>query len=243
VGRLDRYGMDARIKSGHDDGGSGSAEAESSLDPAPAFQDSSEKTMKLYYFPGTCAMASHIVLNELGADAEFVQVDRQSRRTPDGTDYHSISPNGYVPALQLDGGEVLLENAAILPYIGDLRPDAGWMPASGLPRYRVLEWLGFVNTELHGNYKPLFSGLDGVRDYYLERLATRYAKVEKALGKGDFLTGERPSVADAYLYVVSRWADHVGFDLSPYPALQSFMRRMGERPAVRKTLAEEGFDA
>src|SRR5690348_9945945 len=99
--------------------------------------------------PGSCAMASHIVLNELGVPAEFAKVVRDTRKTEDGEDYFTVNPNGYVPALRLDDGSVMKENAAILPYIGELKPEAGWMPAKGPDRYRTLEWLGYVNSEIH----------------------------------------------------------------------------------------------
>lgn len=196
--------------------------------------------MKLYYMPGTCALAAHIVLNELEVPAEFVKVERDTRKTEDGEDYYSINPNGYVPALRLDDGSVLTENAAILPYIGDLKPASGFMPRPGMDRYRTVEWLGYVNSELHGCYKPLFMKLDpdGV---WLKRLSQRYKRVEEALGKHPFLMGDAPTIADAYLYVVTRWADRVKLDLSPFPNVQKFMQRMGERPAVQKSLKEQGL--
>jgi glutathione S-transferase len=196
--------------------------------------------MKLYHMPGTCALAAHIVLNELGVPAEFVAVARDTRKTADGEDYYGVNPNGYVPALRLDDGSVLTENAAILPYIGDLKPDSGFMPRPGPARYRAVEWLGYVNSELHANYKPLFMNQDP-DGFWMKRLAQRYKRVEDALGKNAFLTGDRPTIADAYLYVVTRWADRVKVDLSPFPNLQSFMKRMGERPAVRKSLGEQGL--
>src|SRR5689334_368241 len=164
--------------------------------------------MKLYYLPGSCAMAAHIVLNELGAPVEFVKVDRETRKAPDGEDYYSVNPNGYVPALRLDDGSVLLENAALLPFVGDLKPEAGWMPVNGRDRYRAMEWIGFVNTELHGSYRPLFAGVEGAaRENFVKRLMSRYKTVNEALGRSPYLMGDRPTVADAYLYVVTRWAE------------------------------------
>jgi glutathione S-transferase len=121
--------------------------------------------MKLYYMPGACSMASHIVLNELGIPVQFTKVLRDSKRTEDGEDYLKVNPNGYVPALRLDDGEVLTENAAILPYIGERKPESGWMPERGMDRHRTLEWLGYINSELHANYKPLFMGQEAIRDF------------------------------------------------------------------------------
>ena len=200
--------------------------------------------MKLYYMPGTCAMASHIVVNELAIPATFAKVDRESRTTPDGENYYSVSPNGYVPALRLDDGQVLLENAAILPYVGDLKPDAGWMPQNGFSRYRALEWLGFANMELHGNYRPIFAGVDEPsKDIFRKRLTARYKVVDETLGKSSYLMGEKPMVADAYVYVVTRWAERVKLDLSSYRNVAAFQKRMAERPAVQTTIKEQGLPA
>ncbi len=187
--------------------------------------------MRLYFLPGSCAMASHIVLNEIGVPAEFVKVDRESRTTPDGENYYSVSPNGYVPALKLDDGNVLLENAAILPYIGDLKPEAGWMPQSGLERYRALEWLGYANMELHGNYRPFFAGVDdAAKEIFGKRLITRYKLVDETLAKSPYLTGEHPIVADAYVYVVTRWAERVKLDLGAHHNVAAFQAAHGKPP-------------
>jgi glutathione S-transferase len=200
--------------------------------------------MKLYFLPGSCAMATHIVLNELGVPAEFVKVDRATRTTPDGENYYTVSPNGYVPALKLDDGNVLLENAAILPYVGDLKPEAGWMPQSGFARYRALEWLGYANMELHGNFRPFFAGVDeAAKEIFRKRLVTRYKRVDEALAKSPFLTGDRPIVADAYVHVVTRWASGQNVDLSSYGNVAAFQERMAGRPAVQKTIKEEGLPA
>lgn len=199
--------------------------------------------MKLYYMPGSCAMASHIVLNELALPAELAKVLRDTRKTEDGEDYFSVNPNGYVPALRLDDGSVLTENAAILPYIADLKPEAGWMPAKGADRYRTLEWFGYVNSELHANYKPLFMGLDAIREHSEKRLKQRYKIVDEQLGKHPFLVGDRPTIADAYMFVVTSWAPRVKVDLGEYANLAVYMARMRDRPAVQKTLKEEGLAA
>jgi glutathione S-transferase len=200
--------------------------------------------MKLYYLPGSCAMATHIVLNEIQSGAEFIKVDRETRKTPDGEDYYSVNPNGYVPALRLDDGSVLLENTAILPYAGDLKPEAGLMPASGSDRLRALQWVGFVGSELHGNYRPLFAGAEGaVRENFVKRLLARYKTVDEALARSPYLMGPTPIVADAYLYVVTRWAERTKIDLSGFKNVAAFMARMKDRPAVQKTIREEGLPA
>ena len=197
--------------------------------------------MKLYYMPGACSMAAHIVLNEVGAPTEFARVDRQTRKTPDGEDYLAINPNGYVPALRLDDGSVLLENVAILAYVGDLKPDAGWAPQGGRERYTLLQWLSYVNSELHGGYKPLFGDIEEAKGPATEKLLKRYATVDEALGTSPYLMGENPTVADAYLFVVTTWSDRLKIDLGRYANLAAFMERMRQRPAVHKTLQEEGL--
>jgi glutathione S-transferase len=197
--------------------------------------------MKLYYRPGACSMASHIVLNELGIPVQFANVLRDTKKTEDGEDYLTVNPNGYVPALRLDDGEVLTENAAILPYIAELKPGSGWMPEKGTGRYRVLEWLGYVNSELHASYKPLFMGQEAIKDSALDRLRQRYKRVDQQLRKHAYLTGDQPTVADAYLFVITRWAGRVNLDLGEFGNLAAFMARMQERPAVQKTLQEEGL--
>jgi len=200
--------------------------------------------MKLYYLPGSCAMAAHIVLNEIGAPVEFIKVDRETRKTPDGESYYSVNPNGYVPALRLDDGTVMLENAAILPFLGDLKPEAGFMPRNGKDRYRAMEWIGFVISEVHASYRPLFLGAEGgMRENFVKRLTARYMTVDEALGKSPYLMGDGPMVADSYLYVATRWADRTKIDLSGYQNVAAFMSRMKERPAVQKTIQEEGLPA
>jgi len=186
-------------------------------------------------------MASHIVFNELGVPVEFAKVLRDTKRTEDGEDYLKVNPNGYVPALRLDDGEVLIENVAILPYIGELKPESGWMPARGIDRYRTLEWLGYINSEIHANYKPLFMGQEAIKDFVHNRLRQRYKAMDQQLGKHAYLIGDRPTVADAYLFVVTNWAGRVSLDLGEFGNLAAFTTRMRERPAVQKTLEEEGL--
>lgn len=198
--------------------------------------------MKLYYLPGACSLAAHIVLNELAVPAQFVRVDRATRKAEDGTDYLTVNPNGYVPGLRLDDGQVLTENVAILSYLADLRPEAGLAPPSGFGRYRLLQWLSYVNSELHGAYKPFFGGDEAAKEAAGQKLKQRYRLVEQALER-PFLLGEQPSVADFYLFVVTNWAGRVNLDLSEFTRLAAFMERMRARPAVQTSLREEGLSA
>ena len=136
---------------------------------------------------------------------------------------------------------MLLENVAILAYVGDLKPDSGWAPQDGRARYELLQWLGYVNGELHGGYKPLFGDVEEAKAPAVEKLLKRYATVDEALADTPYLMGEAPTVADAYLFVVTTWSDRLKLDLSKYANLTAFMQRMRERPAVKKTLQEEGL--
>ena len=200
--------------------------------------------MKLYYSPGSCSMASHIVLEEAGLPYSVVRVNLKDKTTETGEDYTRINPKGYVPCLRLDGGELLGENTALLAYLGELKPAAGLMPAAGtLDNYRVREWLGFVSTELHKNCSPLFRPTtpDATKQFQLELLAAKLGLVEHALAGHSFLTGEHFTPADSYLYVVLNWMPRIGIDLAKYPNLKAFHARVGARPAVLKVLKDEGL--
>jgi glutathione S-transferase len=198
--------------------------------------------MKLYYKPGACSQAPHIALREAGLAFTPVPVDLAQKKLEDGSDYFSINPKGYVPALALDTGEVLTENAAVLQYIADLAPAKGLAPAAGtIGRYRVQEWLSFISSELHKSFSPLFapSSAAEVKAAGLAKLGQRLPLVEKHLAEREVLVGEHFSVADIYLFVVLGWAPHVGVDLSPYPKVQAYLKRIGERPAVKEALQAE----
>ncbi len=199
--------------------------------------------MKLYFSPNACSLASHIVLKELGLPFDAVQVDLRSKRTAAGADFTAINAKGYVPALELDDGRVLTEGTAVLQYLADLKPAAGLAPApSSFERYRLQEWLGFINSEIHKGFSPLFNPAitDAGREAAKAQLARRLPIVERALEKQDYLLG-RFSVADAYLYVVLGWAGKLGVDLGPYPALARFLARVGERASVKAARAAEGL--
>jgi glutathione S-transferase len=191
--------------------------------------------MKLYFSPGACSLASHIALREAGLDFRLEKVDLRTHRTADGRDYYAINPKGYVPALELDDGAVLTEGAAILQYIADQRPAAGLAPAAGtLDRYRLQEWLGFIGTELHKSFSPLFNPTtpDDVRAATRERLEGRFGFTAAALDGRPFLLGEHFTVADAYLYTVLGWTKAVGIDRTERRVLDALNQRVGERPTV-----------
>jgi len=200
--------------------------------------------MKLFYAPGACSLSPHIVAREAGIDLQLEKVDLRTKKTASGTDYLSINDKGYVPALQLDDGEVLTEGPVIVQYLADLKPASGLAPpASSQERYRLQELLGYINSEIHKTYGPLFNPAtpDAVRTQALEALHKRYSWLEKRLAARPYLMGEHFSVADAYLFTVTNWAAHVKLDLSAFPNLQAFQKRVGDRPAVRTALREEGL--
>ncbi len=200
--------------------------------------------MKLYYITGACSLASLISLYESGVKFEVASVDRKTRKTSDGMDYDQVNSKGYVPALRLDDGQVLTENVAVLLYIADRNPAAKLAPAEGtLERYRLIEWLAFVNSEIHKNFAPLFSpaASDDTKQFMRSSLFTRLDWLNKALGSKQFLTGDTFTVADAYLFVVLGWSGHVGFDLEKWPNLKRFHHDLKKRPAVMSAFKAEGL--
>lgn len=200
--------------------------------------------MKLYYAAGACSLSPHIVAQEAGIALELEKVDTKAKRTASGADYWAINPKGYVPALVLDNGELLTEGPAIVQYLADQKPESGLAPANGTAaRYRLQEMLGYINSELHKTYTPLFKPEtpDAVREERKEYLRKRYALIEQHLAKHDWLLGDRFSVADAYLFTVTNWSRHVALDLSEFPALLTFQKRVGERPKVQAAMEAEGL--
>lgn len=200
--------------------------------------------MKLYYSPGACSLSPHIVANELGLPITLVKVDGTKKQTADGADFWAINPKGYVPAIELDNGEVLTEGTAIVQYLADQKPASKLAPAAGsFERVRLQEMLGYINSELHKSYSPLFNPKTPAetradREEYLRK---RYALVEKQLEGKQFLFGDTFTVADAYLYTVTNWAAYVKLDISGFPNLLAFQARVASRPAVQKALVAEGL--
>lgn len=200
--------------------------------------------MKLYYSPGACSLSPHIVARELGIDIKLEKVDTKSKQTETGRDYLKVNPKGYVPALELETGEVLTEGTAIVQYLADRKPAANLAPANGtFERARLQETLGYISTELHKTYSPLFNPAipDETRAERKEYLRKRYALIERALESRPYLLGEQFTVADAYLFTVTNWAGFVDLDLSEFKALNAFQQRVAARPAAQAALAAEGL--
>ena len=196
--------------------------------------------MKLYYSPGACSLSPHIVLREAGLNFGLVRVDLAKHVLPDGSDFIRFNPKGYVPVLELDDGSLLTEGPAIIQYIADLKPESGLAPKEGtLERYRLIEWLVYINSEIHKGFFPLFTP-NTPEEYKVitrEVLARRLEYAARSLEKNDFLLGSRFTVADAYLFTVTGWAAFAQIDLGP--ALAAFRDRVGSRPAVKAALKVE----
>ncbi|MGN6701708.1 MAG: glutathione transferase GstA [Burkholderiaceae bacterium] len=200
--------------------------------------------MKLYYAPAACSLSPHIVLQESGLPFTTEQVDLGAKTTAGGADYRTINPKGSVPALQLDDGEILTEGPAVVQYIADLVPARRLAPPAGtMPRYRVMEWLNFISTELHKGFGPLFdrNAAAEVKAAARDRLASRIDYVESRLRSYGFLTGEEFTVADAYLFTVMRWARHFEFGFDRWPRVEGYLQRVAQRPAVQAALVAEGL--
>jgi glutathione S-transferase len=202
--------------------------------------------MKLYYMPGACSLSPHIVAQEAGIPLELVKVDGKTKRTGSGEDYLQINPKGYVPALQLDSGELLTEGPAIVQYLADQKPESKLAPAHGsLSRYHLQELLGYINSELHKSYSPLFNPAtsDQAREERKAYLRKRYALLDAVLAKQDWLVGDHFTGADAYLFTITNWAPKVGLDLSEFKALAAFQQRVAARPKVQAAMQAEGLTA
>ena len=200
--------------------------------------------MKLYYAPGACSLSPHIVARELGIDIDLEKIDNKTKRTASGADYLTINPKGYVPAIELDDGQVLTEGPAIVQYLADQKPEAGLVPPAGtMERYRMQEMLGYINSELHKTYSPLFNDAtpQETRNERLAHLKKRYALLDQRLANQPYLFGDRLTVADAYLFVVTTWANFVKLDLSGFPNVLAFQKRVAARPAVKAAMKAEGL--
>jgi glutathione S-transferase len=200
--------------------------------------------MKLYFSPGACSLSPHIVLLEAGLAFTTEKVDLRKKITASGADFTTINPKGYVPALELDDGSVLTEGPAIVQYIADRAPAKQLTPAAGSAgHYKLLEWLNFIGTELHKNFSPLFNpaSSEDVKTNARAMLGKRFGYVAKMLEGRDYLLGSQFSVADAYLFTVASWAQVVQLDMSPWPVLQAFQRRIAARPAVQQAMRDEGL--
>jgi len=200
--------------------------------------------MKLYFAPGACSLSPHIVLREAGVKADLVKVDTKAHTLADGSDFYAVNAKGYVPVLELDDGQRLTEGPAIVQYLADQRPASGLLPAAGtFERYRAQEWLNFISTELHKQFGPFFSPTtpDAFKATLKDKICGRFDWLAKQLEGKDYLMGKQFSVADAYLYTILRWTQHVGIDLAKWPLLAAYAAHVAARPKVQEALVAEGL--
>ena len=202
--------------------------------------------MKLYYSPGACSLAPHIALREAERSFELARVDLHTHKLTNGQDYKLINPKGYVPALELDGpgSELLTEAQVVLQYIADLAPDKRLAPPQGtFARYHLMEMLGFISSELHKQFGPLFMPETpaSVQERQRAKIGDRFLYLQERLEDQGYLMGETFSVADCYLFVMLRWADRMHMDLQLWPNLDDYFHRVAERPSVQAALGAEGL--
>ncbi len=200
--------------------------------------------MKLYYAPGACSLSPHIVLREAGLDITLEKVNLRTKEVESGGNFLAINPKGYVPALELDGGEILTEGPAIIQYVADLVPEKKLVPPAGtLARARVQEWLNFIGTELHKSFSPLFNPAtsDDTKAAARALIERRLAFTASALDAHPYLTGDSFTVADAYLFTMLTWTAYMKVDITPWPSLGAYFERVKARPAVQAALAAEGL--
>ncbi|MFL5259694.1 MAG: glutathione transferase GstA [Hyphomicrobiales bacterium] len=200
--------------------------------------------MKLYFSPGACSLSPHIVLREIGQKFDLAKVDLGSKKTDAGEDYTKVNPKGYVPALEIKDGEVLTEGPAIVQYLADNAKATNILPAPGtMGRYRAMEWLNFITSEIHKAFGSLFGKTlnEDARKAAIDRLSSRFGYLDQHLTKSKYLLGDAFSVADAYLWTCLRWAKGLGIDLDKWTHLSDYVRRIGERPSVRDAMKAEGL--
>lgn len=200
--------------------------------------------MKLFFSPGACSLAPHIVLREAGTPFTVEQVNLGKHVTAAGGDYYAVTPKGQVPLLELDDGALLSEGPIICQYIADQAGNTTLMPAAGsMARYRVMEWQNYITAELHKGFSPLFNPAFAAdaKELHAQMLRKKFVWVDSKLAGRDYLTGSDFTAADAYLFTVSGWAPMVKLDLSDLAHLQAFRARVAARPAVRQAMQAEGL--
>jgi glutathione S-transferase len=200
--------------------------------------------MKLYYSPGACSLSPHIALLEAGLPYELVKVDLRAKKLENGDDYLKVNPKGQVPALGLDSGELVTEGPVIVQMIADQATAKHLAPAQGsAERYKLLEWLNFITSELHKNFSPLFNPAfsDEVKGFFKDRLMGKFKYVDAQLAGRDYLMGSAFTVADGYLFTMLAWAERMQFDLSGLPNLTAYKARIAARPKVQEALTKEGL--
>jgi glutathione S-transferase len=200
--------------------------------------------MKLYYSPGACSLSPHIALREAGLPFDLVKVDTKTHKYDGGGDFYSVNAKGYVPVLELDGGERLTEGPAIVQYIADRKPDSGLAPKAGtIERVRLQEWLNFLTSEIHKGFSPLFSA-ETPEDYKpvaRKKIAGRFDWLSKQLDGRQYLVGDHFTVADGYLFVLLGWTNFVGMKLEDWPVLKAWRDNIAKRPSVQAALKAEGL--
>lgn len=203
--------------------------------------------MKLYYSPGACSLAPHIVAKEAGIAVDLEKVDLAAHKLADGSDYYDVNPRGYVPAIRVKADEpVLTEANVVVQFLADQKPEAGLMPKLGTPeRYRAQQWLAFVATELHKNFSWLWykDTPAETKTAVKDKLNKRFAELDSHLKNNDYLLGKSFSAADAYAFTIINWVNFLGMNLKSFPNLQAFMDRVAARPKVQEALKAEGLVA
>lgn len=192
--------------------------------------------MKLYYMPGACSFAPHMILHEAHFEHEVDKLDRKTRQTAGGEDYNTINPKGYVPALRLDDGQIITEVVVVLQYLADQKPESALAPRLGtMERYHLMEMLHFTSTEIHKAFSPLFKPdlAPIVRDNQIAQLTRRFDYVEQCLRDRPYIMGEHFTIADAYLFTVMSWHERFNIDLSRWSRLRDYLARIGARPSVQ----------
>ncbi len=239
--------MAAAGRAGHRDARAETRDVATLSQPSPsAFHNLprllSAMAPKLFYTPTSCGAASFIVAHALGLGIPCETVDLKTHKTDRGADYTAINPKGYVPAIELDDGSLLTENVALLPFLARQKPEAGLAPHDDLGWARLMEWLGYITTELHKSFGPIFHDKDS------EASAEARANIEKRLGFVDhaldgknFLLGARFSIADAYLFVMLTWCPKADIDLTKFPTLNAYRDKLANRPSVKAAMQAEGL--
>ena len=200
--------------------------------------------MKLYYSPGACSLSPHIALLEAGLPYDLVKVDVRAKKLENGDDFLKVNPKGQVPVLQLDNGELVTEGPVIVQIIADQASAKNLAPArDSAERYKLLEWLNFITTELHKNFSPLFQPVipDEVKSFFKERIMGKFKYADSKLAGQDYLMGKQFTVADGYLFVLLKWAERTGLDISALTNLTAFKNRVAARPKVQEALTKEGL--
>lgn len=200
--------------------------------------------MKLYYTPGACSLSPHIALLEAGLPYDLIKVDLRAKKLENGDDFLKVNPKGQVPVLALDSGELVTEGPVIIQMIADKAAGKNLAPArDSADRYKLLEWLNFITTELHKSFGPMFSPVlaDDAKAFFKDRVMGKFKYVDSQLAGRDYLMGSHFTVADGYLFTMLSWADRMKFDLSEMPNLVAYKARVGARPKVQEALTKEGL--